>query len=59
MTVEDPLSGIIGVGAGEPVGISFVGDLGPVVEVEGHFDQRGVGNLECLVDAPHRLVILG
>ena len=54
MTVEDPLSWIVRVGAGETIRVSFVGDLGPVGKVKGDLDQRGVCNIEFLVYAPYR-----
>ena len=59
MAVEDPLGGIIGVGLGETVGVVFLGNFGPVVEVEGDLDQGGVGDFQTLINLPHRLVVLG
>ncbi len=42
--MEDPLGWIVGVGFGQAVGVFFLGDFGPAVEVEGDFDQRGVSD---------------
>ena len=50
MTVEDPLSRIVGVGLGETVGVFFVGDFGPVIEVERNFEQGGVGYIQFLIE---------
>ncbi len=59
VAVEDPLGGIVGVGAGEAVRIFSPGCFGPVVEIEGNLRQRGVGDLERLVDAPYHVVVFG
>ena len=59
VAVKDPLGGIVGVGTGEAVGVPFAGDSGPMFEVEGDLDQRRIGHVEFLIDAPHRLVVFG
>ena len=58
VTVEEPLSGVVGVGVGEAVGVPLVGDLLPVIEVEGNLDEGGVGDVEFLVDLANRLCVL-
>ena len=57
MAVEYPLGRIIGVGFGQAVGVFFLCDFCPVVEVERDFDQRGVGDIQLLVNAPHLFVV--
>ena len=59
VAVEDPLCGVVGIGFGETVGVAFGGDLGPVVEVEGDFDESGVGDIQLLVEFANRHGIFG
>jgi hypothetical protein len=40
------------------VGVLLGGDLLPVVEVEGDFDEGGVGDVEFLVDFPDGGVVV-
>ena len=49
MAVEQPLGRVVAVRLGQAVGIFLGGDFLPVVEVEGDFDQRGVGDTDLLV----------
>ena len=59
MAVEYPLSGVVGIGLGEAVGVFFFGYLRPVAKIKGDFDQSGVGNFQGLVNTPHCFVIFG
>ena len=59
VAVEQPLRGVVGVGLGQAVGVALGGDLLPVGEVEGDFDQRGVGDVQLLVDAANGFVVFG
>ena len=59
MAVKDPLGGIVGVRAGEAVGVLLLGNFLPVVEVEGGFGEGGVGDFEALVDFPDGCVVVG
>ena len=45
VTVKDPLGRVVGVGLRQAVGVAFGGDLLPVGEVEGNFDEGGVGDI--------------
>lgn len=57
--MEYPLGGIVGVGFGQAVGIFFFGDLGPVVEIKGNFDQGGIGHFDALVDLSYHFIVFG
>ena len=43
--MKDPLSRVVRIGLGQTVRVFFLGELGPVVEIEGDFDQCGVGDI--------------
>ena len=46
VAVEDPLRWVVGVGLRQSVRIRSIRYAAPVIEVEGNFDQRGVGDVD-------------
>ena len=57
--MEDPLGGVVGIGFREAVRVLIGGDLFPVFDVEGDFDEGGVGDLQRLIDFAYRGSVLG
>ena len=55
--MKEPLGRVVGVGLGQAIGVLFLGGFGPVGEVEGNFDQGGVGDIELLVNASHCIIV--
>ena len=54
---EDPLSGIVGIGFREAVGVLIGSDLLPVIEVEGNFDEGGISDFQRLIQHSQELTV--
>ncbi len=59
VALEEPLGRVVAVGFGEAVRVFLGGDLLPAFEVERDFDERGVGDVQLLVDSANGGVELG